>query len=79
MNRNKNRQRQRAIQRRRRDSERRQNKSLFRTLVSWLIPAGELFPKTQLHGNVKWSPEQLAMQAVLWAWQKKSSSPTPSQ
>ena len=57
-------------QRRRREIQRQKNKSLFRALVQWLIPGEGLFPRKQFHGNIKWSPEQLAQQALIWAWQE---------
>jgi hypothetical protein len=38
-------------------------------LLNWLIPENELFTKDRFHGNVNWTPEQLAQQALIWAWQ----------
>ena len=55
--------------RRQREVSRRRNKELFDALLAWLIPEGELFTKDQFHGNIKWSPEQLAQQSVIWALQ----------
>lgn len=49
--------------------ERRQNKTIFKALLSWLIPQGGLFTKDQFHGNIKWTPEHLVQQAIIWAWQ----------
>jgi hypothetical protein len=49
--------------------QRRQNKTLMKALLGWLIPTGELFTKDEFHGNVKWTPEELTRQAVIWAWQ----------
>ena len=51
------------------DVERQQNRTMFKTLTDWLIPRGRLFAKHEFHGNIKWIPEQLALQAILWAWQ----------
>jgi hypothetical protein len=34
-----------------------------------LIPLGGIFPKGEFHGDIKWSPESLASQALIWAWQ----------
>jgi hypothetical protein len=34
-----------------------------------LIPKGSLFAEDRFHGNIKWVPEQLAQQALIWAWQ----------
>lgn len=54
---------------RRREVQRRKNKTIFKALVGWLIPEDVLFTKDRFHGNIKWTPEQLAQQAVMWAWQ----------
>jgi hypothetical protein len=54
---------------RRREIQRRKNKAIFQALVDWLIPADGLFAKDRFHGNTKWTPEQLAQQALIWAWQ----------
>lgn len=45
------------------------NRTLLAEALDWLIPTGVLFTKDQFHGNIKWEPEQLAQQAVIWAWQ----------
>jgi hypothetical protein len=58
---------------RRREIQRRQNKSLFRELLNWMIPSDELFTEDSFHGNVKWSPMQLAQQAMIWAWQNNKN------
>jgi hypothetical protein len=42
---------------------------MFKALLGWLIPDGELFAEGRFHGNIKWTPEQLVQQAVIWAWQ----------
>ena len=55
---------------RRAESTRRKNSKLFLELSNWFVPEGELFPKDVFHGNVKWKPEQLAMQALIWSWQE---------
>ena len=55
--------------RRRRELERRGNKRNFKALIEWLIPEEDFLPKNRFHGNVQWTPEQLAQQAVIWAWQ----------
>lgn len=47
----------------------RKNKTLFRELTNWFIE-GELFSKDAFHGNIKWNPEQLAVQALIWSWQE---------
>lgn len=46
------------------------NKTLFLELCCWFAPEGELFCKSEFHGNAKWNPEQLAAQALIWAWQE---------
>ena len=51
---------ERIQQQRRRAMKRRQNKTIFQALVSWLIPEGELFTTDRFHGNIKWQPEQLS-------------------
>ena len=51
---------ERIQQQRRRAMKRRQNKTIFQALVSWLIPEGELFITDRFHGNIKWQPEQLS-------------------
>jgi len=52
------------------ETTRRKNKSLFLELCNWFLPEGKLFRKDQFHGNVKWKPEQLATQALIWSWQE---------
>jgi len=56
--------------RRQREIQRRKNQSLFQALLGWLIPEHGLFAKDRFHGNIKWRPEQLAQQAMIWAWQE---------
>ena len=46
------------------------NSTLFRELLDWFVPQGELFAKDEFHGNVKWNPEQLAAEALIWSWQE---------
>ena len=60
----------RSYKQRRREIQRRKNKTLFAALLGWLVPEGKLFTKARFHGNIKWVPEQLAQQAVIWAWQE---------
>ncbi len=45
------------------------NGAVFRQLADWLIPTG-LFRHDRFHGNVRWKPEQLVTQALIWAWQE---------
>jgi hypothetical protein len=49
---------------------RRENKTLFRDSLTWVIDDTELFPKHMFHGNIKWNPEQLVAQALIWSWQE---------
>ncbi len=46
------------------------NDTLFRELLDWFVPQGELFAKDEFHGNVKWNPAQLAAEALIWSWQE---------
>ena len=41
----------------------------LRELVNSGIPEGTLFSKEQFHGSIKWIPELLAIQALIWSWQ----------
>ena len=50
---------------RRREVQRRQNQTIFNAVLSWLIPEGELFTEDRFHGNIKWSPEQLAQLSIV--------------
>ena len=59
----------RSARKRRPDTERRQNKTIFGSLLGWLIPEETLFTEDRFHGNINWMPEQLVSQAVIWAWQ----------
>jgi Transposase DDE domain len=70
MSRRKRREQKLSIQRRRSSNQRRQKASNLKALAEWLIPTGGLFPKSRLHGNTKWTPENLAIQAVIWSWQE---------
>jgi len=54
---------------RRRGIRRRKNEAIFRALLHWAIPEDELFTEDRFHGNIKWIPEQLGQQALIWAWQ----------
>lgn len=37
-------------------------------LLSWLIVTQRLFQTIELHGNVKWKAEEVAVQALIWSW-----------
>lgn len=46
----------------------RQNSTVLRSVFDWLFLG--LFNETRFHGNVKWKPESLVQQALIWAWQE---------
>jgi hypothetical protein len=46
------------------------NKAFFREVLAWFSPKGEFFTKDQFHGNIKWEPEQLVSEALIWSWQE---------
>lgn len=52
------------------EATRRKNKTLFLELCRWFAAEGELFRKDEFHGNIKWQPEALATQALIWSWQE---------
>jgi len=64
---------QKQLQRRsklQREQTRVKNKLLFLELVRWFVVGSELINKDDFHGNVKWDPEELAAQALIWSWQE---------
>lgn len=52
-----------------RRKNRQKNKTIFRELLGCLIQDG-LFTEGQFHGNIKWRPEELVAQALIWSWQE---------
>jgi hypothetical protein len=46
-----------------------ERRMLFNEVAGFLFPLGTLFSKDQFHGNIKWVPEELATQAMIWSWQ----------
>ena len=42
------------------------NDTLLRELLYWFVPQGELFAEDEFHGHVKWNPEQVAIDALIW-------------
>jgi len=46
------------------------NKTQLVELLQWVLPEGELFSQDEFHGNARWSPDQLAAQALIWSWQE---------
>lgn len=49
------------------------NKTIFSDLLNWFVAEDELFSEDTFHGNIKWEPEQLATQALIWSWQKEQN------
>ena len=45
------------------------NDKLFRALIEWFIPPGQLFQDSEFHGNVKWNADEVIAQALIWSWQ----------
>lgn len=45
------------------------NRELFHDFVQLVVADDALFTKSMFHGNIKWLPEQLAVQALIWSWQ----------
>jgi DDE family transposase len=45
------------------------SKSALNELLNWYAPQEGLFAKAEFHGNTKWVPEQLAVEALIWSWQ----------
>lgn len=47
-----------------------QNKTELKALFEWLLPMASLFAMGRFHGNIRWKPEQLVVQAIVWAFQE---------
>lgn len=45
------------------------NREALQKLLTWLLPTGVLFTRSEFHGNIKWNPDHLVQQAILWSWQ----------
>jgi len=45
-------------------------KTVFREVLEWFAIKGELFSKNQFQGNIKWTPEHLVAEALIWSWQE---------
>jgi hypothetical protein len=43
---------------------------LLRKALTWVFN-DRMFADVQLHGNIKWTPKQLVILAVLWVWSDK--------
>lgn len=46
------------------------NKTQLIELVQWVLPEEATFSQEEFHGNVRWNPNQLAAQALVWSWQE---------
>lgn len=46
------------------------NKAGLKQILQWLVSEKSIFDKSDFHGNIKWEPEQLVSQALLWSWQE---------
>ena len=57
------------VRKRKSQLKKKQNRTLYRELLELVLPKGQLFTEGEFHGNTKWIPEQLAMQALIWSWQ----------
>ena len=55
------------------DQMRRKNKTIFHEVCNWIVPKDELFTEDTFHGNIKWVPEELVTQALIWSWQKEKN------
>ena len=44
------------------------SKDVVWDLMCWLIVTQRLFQKIEVHGNVKWKAEEVAVQALIWSW-----------
>ena len=59
--------RKRSRHRKQRVARQKQKESLWE-LLKCLAITRQLFSKVDLHGNVKWNPEEVAIQALIWSW-----------
>jgi hypothetical protein len=61
------------VERRYKNSQRGQRHATHAAMLletlDWFLAGKELFTKDRFHGNIKWKPDQLASQAILWSWQ----------
>lgn len=46
------------------------NKTQLTQLVQWVLPERAAISQEEFHGNVRWDPNQLAAQALVWSWQE---------
>jgi hypothetical protein len=48
-------------------------KDVFYELLNWLIIDFQIFSEIQLHGNVKWKAQDVALQALIWSWMESKN------
>lgn len=44
------------------------HKEVFWELLRWLIVTSQMFSQIELHGNIKWKADEVAVQALIWSW-----------
>ena len=44
------------------------HKEVFWELLRWLIMTCQIFSQIELHGNIKWKADEVAVQALIWSW-----------
>jgi hypothetical protein len=62
-----------SLKKRRAKHAREKNKKVLVQFVNWLVVARQLFAKVALHGNIKWKPEEIAVQALIWSWMETNN------
>ena len=63
----------RGLNRRRKQIRRRKQKEVLWELLNWLMMTTSLFAEIQLHGNIKWKPEEVAIEALIWSWMESKN------
>lgn len=46
-----------------------ERRKLFSDLTTFIFSDQSIFSDVQLHGNITWKPDELAIQALIWSWQ----------
>lgn len=49
------------------------NRALFSRVMQLILADDKIFAEVMFHGNIKWLPEQLAIQALIWSWQESKN------
>lgn len=69
-----NRRKQRGISapqcKRQRKQVRGKKRDCLQQCLNWFVPQAELFPQDEFHGNIRWNPVHLVVQALIWSWQE---------